>query len=94
MTNTAQKVYGTMSFEEIIDSIWRLEVPKALSDVVEALLGAVFVDSGWQYDVVRKVVMRLFDNVLEYVHPNMPADPASEFMLWVARYGCTQVKYK
>jgi endoribonuclease Dicer len=94
MTNTAQKVYATMSFEEIIDSIWRIEVPKALSDVVEALLGAVLIDSGWNYDAVREVVMRVFDNVLEYVHPNMPAAPAAEFMLWVARYGCTQVKYK
>lgn len=94
MTKTAQKVYGTMSIEEIIDSIWKLEVPKALSDVVEALLGAILVDSGWRYDAVHEVVMRLFDNVLKCVHPNMPADPATEFMLWVAKYGCTQVKYK
>lgn len=94
MNNTARNVFDTMSYADIIDSIWKLEAPKALSDVVEALLGAILIDSGWSYDIVCAVVLHLFDEVLEVVHPNMPADPASEFMLWVGRYGCTQVKYK
>lgn len=92
MEKSAQ--FDTMSFPQIIDSIWSLDAPKALSDVVEALLGAIFVDCGWRYDVVAEVIKRLLEDVLAYVHTEMPADPASEFMIWVARYGCTQVKYR
>lgn len=36
-----------------------LEVPKALGDVFEALIGAVFLDSGKSLPIVWKVIYRL-----------------------------------
>lgn len=93
MNQTAQE-YDEMTFQQIIDVLWRLDAPKALGDVVEALLGAVFVDSGWKYDVANKVALHLLEDVLKLVHPDMPSDPTTEFMLWVGRHGCNQVKYR
>ncbi|PVG02206.1 hypothetical protein CPB86DRAFT_614430 [Serendipita vermifera] len=93
MVETA-KLFESMDFSQVVDNIWNLDPPKAISDVVEALIGAVFKDSGWRYDIVSSVVMRLLDEVIAYVHPDMPADPTSEFCLWVGRYGCTQVHYR
>jgi endoribonuclease Dicer len=93
MMETARQ-FNNMEFSEVVDNIWNLDTPKAISDVVEALIGAVFIDSGWKYDVVNSVTLRLLDEVIAYVHPDMPADPTSEFCLWVGRYGCTQVHYR
>jgi len=93
MNNTATE-YDDMTFEQIIEVLWKLDAPKAIGDVVEALLGAVFVDSGWSYDVANTVALHLLKEVLQLVHPDMPCDPTTEFLLWVGRYGCTQVKYR
>jgi endoribonuclease Dicer len=41
-------MFDGMSFPEIADKIWKLDSPKALSDVTESILGAVFIDSGWR----------------------------------------------
>lgn len=92
--NAAASQFETMDFPEVIDKVWKLDSPKALSDVVESLLGAVFVDSGWRYDVVRDVALHLLQEALEYVHVDMPSDPTSEFLMWVGRRGCTQVCYR
>ncbi len=92
--NKTARTFDSMDFTQIIDNIWRLDAPKALGDIVEGLLGAVFVDSGWSYDVVKQVALHLLEEVLAYVHPEMPLDPTSEFMIWVAKHGCTQAKYR
>ena len=39
--------------------MWHLDTPKGLSDVIEALLGAVLIDSSHDYEVTREVVLRL-----------------------------------
>lgn len=92
--NTSADEYNNMSFEQIIEVLWKLDAPKAIGDVVEALLGAVFVDSGWSYDVANRVALHLLEEVLQLVHPDMPSDPTTEFLLWVGRHGCNHVKYR
>ena len=92
--NQTATEYDEMSFEQIIEDLWKLDAPKAIGDVVEALLGAVFVDSGWNYEAANRVTLHLLEEVLQLVHPDMPSDPTTEFLLWVGRYGCTQVKYR
>lgn len=93
MNKTAEE-YDAMTFEQIIDVLWRLDAPKAIGDVVEALLGAVFIDSGWRYDVADRVALHLLEDVLNFVHPDMRSDPTTEFLLWVGRHGCNQVRYR
>lgn len=93
MNQTASQ-FAAMSFKEIIDSVWKLESPKVLSDVFEALIGAVMIDSGWDYEVTKNITLRLCQDALELVDPEMPSDPCGEFLMWVSRYGCTQVRFR
>ena len=90
----AADTFDSMSYVEVVDSMWRLDVPKALSDVVEALLGAVLIDSSYDYELTREVVLRLLKEPLEYVHPQLPDDPIHEFLKWVGKFGCGQVRFR
>ena len=60
--------------------MWHLDTPRGLSDVIEALLGAVLIDSSYDYEVTREVVQRLRKEPPEYVHPQMADDPIREFL--------------
>ena len=90
----AADAFVSMSYVEVVDSMWRLDVPKALSDVVEALVGAVLIDSSYDYELVREVVLRLLKEPLEYVHPQLADDPIHEFLKWVGKFGCGQVRFR
>nr|AIY24625.1 dicer 2 [Graminella nigrifrons] len=57
--------YQTMLSESI-------EVPKALGDVFEALIGAVYLDSGKNLDVVWKIIFNLMKSEIETFHSNVP----------------------
>ena len=55
-----------------------------ISDVVESLLGALFIDGG--YEVVRDVILRLWgDNIETLV--KAPQDPKTELQEWVQARG-------
>ena len=76
----AVDTFASMSFAEVVDSMWHLDTPKGLSDVIEALLGAILIDSSYAYEVTCEVVLRLLKEPLEYVHPQMADDPIREFL--------------
>ena len=86
--------FALKSFVEVVDSMWRLDVPKVLSDVVEALLGAVLIDSSYDYEVAREVVLRPLQEPPKYVGPQMADDPIHEFLKWVGKFGCGQVQFR
>jgi len=90
----AADTFASMSFVQVVDSMWRLDVPKALSDVVEAILGAVLIDSSYDYELARQVGLRLLKEPLEYVHPQLADDPIHEFLKWVGKFGCGQVRFR
>lgn len=46
------------------DLTWVWEGPKPLGDVLEASLGAVFVDAGWEVGPVYEVLDRVFGELL------------------------------
>ena len=90
----AADIFASMSFVEVVDSMWRLDVPKALSDVVGALLGAVLIDSSYDYELAREVGLKLLKEPLEYVHPHLANNPMHEFLKWVGKFGCGQVRFR
>ena len=90
----AADTFASMSFVKVINSMWHLNTPKGFSDVIEALLGVVLIDSSYAYKVTREVVLRLLKEPLEYVHPQMADDPIHEFLKWVGRFGCGQVPFR
>ena len=81
-------------FEDVVLNNWRYDPPKVLGDVFESLVGAVFVDVGFDYERCGGVVEGLLRDALEIVYPDMPKDPVSKFLMWINKLGCIQAKFE
>ena len=81
-------------YEVIVPNKWRFDPPKVLGDVLESLVGAVLVDSGYDYDKCVMVLEGILREVLEILHPDMPGDPVTGFMIWLHKTGCTKAKFQ
>lgn len=73
ITQFAREVELIKDSGENVGEYWSdLDVPKVLSDVVESVLGAIFVDSGFDFDTVQKsfnfFMIPFFD---KYVQPDI-----------------------
>ena len=56
-----------------------VEVPKVLGDVLESLIGAIYIDSGHDLETVWVIFRRLFPH-LDDVIKNPPMNPKKELM--------------
>jgi len=84
----------TMSGEDIVNRGWRHEPPKAISDIFESVMGAVLVDSAYNYEKAASVVEIVMDDVLAALSPFLRKDPVSELLEWTAGAGCQNVVLK
>ncbi|KAJ6500580.1 hypothetical protein C8R45DRAFT_1122609 [Mycena sanguinolenta] len=76
------------SGEEIVQRGWRYDPPKALSDVFESVVGAVLVDSNYNYERTAAAVESVMHDVLEALSPVLRRDPITELMEWAGTSGC------
>ncbi|KAJ3088764.1 hypothetical protein HK102_008011 [Quaeritorhiza haematococci] len=86
-----EKVTGEKKDKSSDDLFWiDLEPPKAISDVFEATLGAVFVDSGFDVEAVWAVMQRTWlPWVSRYIRPsNVKRHPIRELTDILRRSGC------
>jgi ribonuclease-3 len=51
-----------------------------LADIVESLLGAIYIDGG--YDAAQKVILNLWGDMI-YTHQDAPQDPKTELQEWL-----------
>ncbi|KAK7049438.1 Dicer-like protein 1 [Paramarasmius palmivorus] len=72
----------------IVRDGWRYDPPKAISDVFEAIMGAVLIDSGYNYSVTAGVVEKVMKDVLEVLSPDVCLDPVTVLTKWVAGNKC------
>lgn len=68
--------------------LFRLQAPKFLSDMIESLLGAVFLDSQGDLDAVRRVLRKL--GLLDVLERVVGADvdvlhPVSQLSMWASK---------
>jgi endoribonuclease Dicer len=82
------------SGEEIIKRGWRYDPPKVLSDVFESVMGAVLVDSGYNYEKAAAIVEYVMQDLLMALSPSVSRDPVSELVEWAAGCGCTGVTFE
>ncbi|EGO21809.1 hypothetical protein SERLADRAFT_441040 [Serpula lacrymans var. lacrymans S7.9] len=87
-------ILESTSVEDIINKGWKYDPPKALSDVLESVVGAIFVDSAYNFEKVASVVELIMSDVLELLSPNLPKDPVSELMVWAASSGCRRISFR
>lgn len=83
----------SVSPSDIVRKGWKLDPPKAISDVFESLVGAVLVDSAWNYEKAEAVVEEVMRDVLEVLSPDLPQDPVSELLIWSAKAGCQRIAF-
>ncbi|KAF4598637.1 Dicer-like protein 2 [Pleurotus pulmonarius] len=77
-------------------ALLRLQAPKFLSDMVESLIGAIFLDTSGNLDVVRQVLRRLgHTDILERVVDDGVdvLHPVSRVSLWASKIG-KKVEYR
>lgn len=87
-------VLQATSSEEIIHSGWKHDPPKAISDVLESVLGALFVDMNYNFEKASSVVEEVLKELLDVLSPDMPRDPVSELMVWSAQAGCRKISFR
>lgn len=87
-------VLESLSPDEVITKGWKYDPPKALSDVLESLIGAVLIDSAYNFERTVAVVELVMSDVLEVLSTNLPRDPVSELMVWSATAGCRRISFQ
>ncbi|KIY48310.1 hypothetical protein FISHEDRAFT_43443 [Fistulina hepatica ATCC 64428] len=73
---------------DIIRRGWRLDPPKALSDVFESVVGALFIDTHYNYDKTAGIVEFLMEDLLDVLSPSLPLDPLSDLIIYLRKAGC------
>jgi dsRNA-specific ribonuclease len=77
-------------------ALTRLQAPKLYSDMIESLLGAIYLDSNGDFEVVRKVIRtlgilpileRIVEDNVDILHP------VSRLSVWAAKKA-TEIDYK
>ncbi|KAJ7581534.1 hypothetical protein C8J56DRAFT_1168997 [Mycena floridula] len=77
-----------MSAVEMVESGWRYSPPKALSDVFESLVGALFLDMHYDYEKTAVIVEDVMSDILECLSPAISKDPISKLSEWLGASGC------
>ncbi|KAJ3843793.1 P-loop containing nucleoside triphosphate hydrolase protein [Lentinula raphanica] len=76
------------SAQAIVNTGWKLDPPKVLSDVFESVIGAVLIDSGYDYERTACVVEFAMQEILNLLSPSIPLDPISALVHWIAASVC------
>ncbi|KAF8626204.1 hypothetical protein AX15_004894 [Amanita polypyramis BW_CC] len=87
-------ILGAASAEDIIEMGWRYDPPKALSDVFESVIGAVFVDSAYNYEKTASMIILTIEDLLSVLKPDVSENPVSKLLLWTASQGCQKVAFE
>ena len=87
-------VLEELSDADIIHTGWKHDPPKALSDILESVLGAVFVDCGWDFEKACVITENTLRDLLVVLSPDMPRDPVSNLMVWTAQSGCQKISFR
>jgi endoribonuclease Dicer len=88
------KLLRETSYTEIVINGWKYEPPKALGDVFESVMGAVFVDSGHNFEKFSVIVEMIMEELLDEIEMDLPLDPVSNLMIWMSKNGCRRVNFQ
>ncbi|THH08707.1 hypothetical protein EW145_g2529 [Phellinidium pouzarii] len=78
------------SYEAVAINSWSFDPPKVLGDIFESVMGAMFVDNGFDYAHVAPIIERIMENVLNILNLDMPDNPVGQLSEWIAKAGKMQ----
>lgn len=87
-------ILESFSAKDIVAKSWRLDPPKALSDVLESIMGAVLLDTAYDYERSEAVVEWVMRDILDALTLDLPPDPVSQLMISTARNGCRRIHFQ
>lgn len=93
-TSLYATIFEEATAQDMIDNGWKHDPPKAISDVFEAVCGAILVDSGYNVYKTNLLVEAILTDVLECLNPNMQRDPVTRLLIWAAKAGCTKIHFQ
>lgn len=91
---SSAKLLQETSYAEIVINGWKYEPPKALGDVFESVMGAIFVDSGHDFEKFSVIVEMIMEELLSEIKMDLPLDPVSILMIWMSKNGCRRVNFQ
>jgi len=80
-----------ISNRDIVLQSWAHDPPKVISDVLESVVAAVLIDSGYNFDKTACIVEAVMQCILEVLSLDLPPEPVSAFYLWAAKSGCKRI---
>ncbi|KIY67664.1 hypothetical protein CYLTODRAFT_396636 [Cylindrobasidium torrendii FP15055 ss-10] len=86
--NNAVTELESLTPEDVLTKGWEYRPPKVLCDVFESVIGAVFVDSGWDFERTVAVTELILFDLLDKVTPAVPLDPVTVLHEWLGKAGC------
>jgi endoribonuclease Dicer len=87
-------ILGNCSYSDMTDHGWKYDPPKAISDLTESVFGAMFIDSGCDYEQLKSIVLQIFKELMTVITPDLPKDPAAELLVWVTKNGCRRCHFR
>ncbi|KAG8999977.1 Dicer-like protein 1 [Tulasnella sp. JGI-2019a] len=90
----ARAGFESMSWTDVITSTWKFDVPKALGDLTEAMIGAIFIDSNYDLAATFNVLYKIMGDVLKVLSPEIPLHPTAQLMMYIAKGGCMAAKFR
>jgi endoribonuclease Dicer len=88
------QILDNCSYSDMTERGWKYDPPKVISDLTESVFGAIFIDCGYNYDLTKAIILRIFGDLLAVVTPDLPKDPSAELLMWVTRHGCRQSRFR
>jgi endoribonuclease Dicer len=76
--------------QTIINTGWKFDPPKVLSDVFESVVGAVLIDTGYNYEKTTGIVEHIMEDILGILSPAVRLDPISTLVQWIAGSKCQE----
>lgn len=86
---------ASLGWSDMLDSLtWLWDPPKVLGDVLEAIIGSVFVDVGFQLEPVLEILDRLYEAVLLLMKDEEQKDPISTLTHFKQVIRCKKILLK
>lgn len=84
----------SVPLEDVVVNDWKYDPPKVLGDIFESVIGAIFVDCGFDYPRVARIVESLMEDVLKILTIDIPRNPITRLLEWMGKSGCVKAKFQ
>lgn len=78
----------------LTDLTWLYDPPKVCGDVLESIIGAIFIDSNFNLEIVMDVLDRIYKQVLPFLGKVEIRDPYSRIVIFGQSIHCRKIIVK